>query len=140
MNVGFHYRSSYINDFETVTIYYRWHPLFGKSLPVRKRRRDGDCEHIYCDVDGKIYPIPSWMVSPECSQFSLGPSLVSVRALFKLRDLLAGLPLPADCDRASLQATAAQEGIDEAIGKATLPADEPSAEQCAANRKSSGPE
>jgi hypothetical protein len=67
------------------------------------------------------------MVSPECLQFSLGPSLVSVRALLELHDLFAGLPLPADCDRASLQATAAQEGIDEAIGKANLPADEPCA-------------
>jgi hypothetical protein len=43
------------------------------------------------------------MASPECSQFSLCPSLVSVKALFELRDLFASLPLPADCDRASLQ-------------------------------------
>jgi hypothetical protein len=80
------------------------------------------------------------MVSPECSQFSLGPSLVSVEALFELRDLFASLPLAADCDRASMQATATQEAIDEAIGKATPPADEPSAQQCDGSRKSSGPE
>ena len=64
-------------DFETVTIYYRWHPLFGLSLPVRKRRKDRDGECIYCESDGKIYPLPSWMLSPECSQFSLGAALVS---------------------------------------------------------------
>src|SRR5208337_3998191 len=88
----------------------------------------------YCEVNGKIYPIPNWMLSPECSQFSLGPPLISIKALLELRDLFASLPLPADCDSASLHAIPK-----EAIDEATLSADEPAARQCAARRKSGGP-
>src|SRR6202022_2540610 len=87
-------------DFETVTIYYRWHPLFGLSLPVRTRRKDRNGERIYCESDGRIYPVPSWMLSPECSQFSLGPALLSTKALSELHDLLTSLPTHDDCDKA----------------------------------------
>src|SRR6266478_10175641 len=125
-------------DFETVTIYYRWHPLFNCSLPVRSRRKNRDGDRIYCESNGKIYPLPTWMLSPECSQFALGPPLISVKALSELRDLFASLPVHADCDRASLHAIP-KEAVDEAIGKAALPADEPSARQCAASGKSRGP-
>ena len=110
---------------ETVTIYYRWHPLFGLTLPVRMRRKERVGLRIYCESDGKIYPVPSWMLSPECSQLLLGPPLISADALGELHDLLRSLPLHADCDRASLNASP-KEGVDEAIGKITLPANESS--------------
>src|SRR5580658_3482279 len=113
-------------DFETVTIYYRWHPLFGLSLPVRARRKDGGGERIYCESDGRIYSLPGWMLSPECLQFSLGPAVISTEALSDLHDLLASLPLPADCDKAGLNSSP-KEGLDETTGKATLPANESSA-------------
>src|SRR6266566_6249725 len=70
--------------FELVTIYYRWHPLFGLSVPVRARRKDRAGERIYCESDGQIYPIPSWMLSPECLQLLLGPPLISAEALCEL--------------------------------------------------------
>ena len=57
------------------------------------------------------------MLSPECSQFSFGPPLISVEALFELRDLFASLPLHADCDRASLHAIPKEEAIDERSAK-----------------------
>jgi hypothetical protein len=66
------------------------------------------------------------MLSPECSQFSLGPAVVSTEALSDLHDLLASLPLPADCDKAGLNSSP-KEGLDETTGKATLPANESSA-------------
>ena len=94
---------------ETVTIYYRWHPLFGLTLPVRMRRKDRAGQRIYCESDGKIYPVPSSMLSPECSQLLLGPPLISADALGELHDLLRSLPLHADCDRASLN-TSPKEG------------------------------
>jgi len=119
-------------DFETVTIYYRWHPLFGLSLPVRKRRKDRDGECIYCESDGKIYPLPSWMLSPECSQFSLGPALLSTEALSELHDLLTSLPIHVECDKAGLNSSP-KEGVDETISKATLPAKESSTLQRACN-------
>src|SRR6202049_298338 len=125
-------------DFETVTIYYRWHPLFGLSLPVRSRRKARDGERIYCESDGKIYSLPSWMLRPECSQFSLGPSLISVEALVELQDLLMSLPIHADCDKASPNSSP-MEGADETIGKAALPADESSTLQRARNSHSRRP-
>jgi hypothetical protein len=115
-------------DFETVTIYYRWHPLFNSSLPVRSRRKNGNGDRIYCESNGKIYPIPIWMLSPECSQFSLGPPLISVKALLELRDLFASLPLHADCDKSPPNSSSKEEA-DEAIGKTALPADESSNRQ-----------
>jgi len=125
-------------DFETVTVYYRWHPLFGLSLPVRTRRKDRDGERIYCESDGKIYPLPSWMLSPECSQFSLGPAAVSTEALSELHDLLTGLPLPAACDKAGLNSPP-KENLDETISKATLPANESSTIQPACHGNSQQP-
>jgi hypothetical protein len=65
-------------------------------------------------------------LSPECSQFSLGPAVVSSEALSELHDLLASLPLPADWDKAGLNSSP-KEGLDETSGKATLPANESSA-------------
>lgn len=103
---------------ETVTIYYRWHPLFGLTLPVRARRKGRLGERVYCESDSKIYPIPSWMLSPECSQLLLGPPLISAEALCELHDLLTSLPVHANCDRASLKSLP-KEGVDEAIGKIT---------------------
>src|SRR5213076_3340074 len=103
-------------DFETVTIYYRWHPLFGLTVPVRMRRKDRAGQRIYCESDGKIYPIPSWMLSPECSQLLLGPPLISAEALGELHDLLKSLPIRGGCDKASLNSSP-KEGIDETIGK-----------------------
>jgi hypothetical protein len=77
---------------ETVTVYYRWQPLFGLTLPVRMRRKDRPGQCIYCESDSKIYPVPSWMLSPECSQLWLGPPLISAEALSELHDLLTSLP------------------------------------------------
>ena len=123
-------------DFETVNIYYRWHPLFGFSLRVRTRRKGNHGEdRIYCESDGKIYPVPSWMLSPECSHFSLGPALVSTEALSELHDLLTSLPMHVDCDKASLNSSP-KEGVDEAIGKTTLPANESSTLERACNSNS----
>jgi len=89
------------------------------------RRKDRTGQRIYCESDGKIYPIPRWMLSPECSKFSLGPPLISAEALGELHDLLTSLPIHADCDKASLNSPP-KEGVDETIGKTTLPANESS--------------
>ena len=99
------------------------------------RRKDRDDERIYCESAGKIYPLPSWMLSPECLQFSLGPPLISVEALAELHDVLTSLPIHADYDKASLNLFP-KEGVDETIGKAALPTDESSALQRACNNNS----
>jgi hypothetical protein len=85
------------------------------------RRKDRAGQRIYCESDGKIYAVPSWMLSPECSQLLLGPPLISAEALGELHDLLTSLPIHADCDKAS-QNSPPKESVDETIGKITLPA------------------
>ena len=125
-------------DLESVTVYYHWHPLCGLSLPVRSRRKDRGDERIYCELDGKIYPLPNWMLSPECSQFSVGPPVISAEALVELRELLTSLPLQADCAKASPHSSP-KEGVDETIGETSLCTDESLALQYADNRNARRP-
>src|SRR4051812_45653798 len=67
------------HSLETVTVYYRWHPLSGSTLPVRRRQQDRDGERLLCQSpDGRLLSLPSWMCNPECIRFLLGPPLISV--------------------------------------------------------------
>ena len=75
------------------------------------------------------------MLTPECSQFFLGPSLLSTEALSQLHELLTNLPIQVDCDKAGLKSSP-PEGVDETIAKATLPANESSTLQLASNNNS----
>jgi hypothetical protein len=70
------------HHFETVTVYYRWHPLFGRTLQVRKHMKNRRGEHIFCELpDGTACSLPMWMFSPDCTRFSLGRPVISVAAL-----------------------------------------------------------
>ena len=110
--------------FEAVTLYYRWHPLFGLSLPVRKRRRTRDGQQVFCQApDGTFCSVPDWMLRPECAQFSLGAPLISVEALAELHRVLVAVQIPSDGAKALLQSSAKEEGH-ETIGEATHRADE----------------
>ena len=99
-------------EFETVTVYYRWHPLAGQKLIVHGRvNRNG--ERVLCRLpDGTVGSLPAWMLRADSSQFTLGKPLVSVDALRELRDLLSTLQARADCGKASLKIMP-KEGIDE---------------------------
>jgi len=119
-------------DFESVTIYYRWHPLCGLSCLFVRVEKTATANASIASQTANL-SLPSWMLSHECSQFSLGPPLISAEALVELRELLASLRLHADCDKASPHSSP-KEGIDETIGKAALSADESSALQYAGNR------
>ena len=122
--------------FETVTVYYRWHPLFGLSLPVHRRRKSSNGERVFCQLpDGKFCSLPSWMLRPDCAQFSLGSPLISVEALSELRNLLTAWQTPATCGKALLKSPA-KEGGDETISEATQAADESAALQCARDQSS----
>src|SRR4029077_9470973 len=105
--------------FETVTVYYRWHPLFGLSLPVHKRRKISNGERVSCQLpDGTLWSLPSWMLNPECAHFSFGAPLVSVEALCELRHLLAAWQAPTNCGNALLKSPA-KEGEDETTSERT---------------------
>ena len=112
-------------------MYYRWHPLFGLSLPVHKRRKIRTGEQVSCQLpDGTQCSVPSWMLRPECAQFSFGPPLISVEALHELRHLLTAWQISATCDKALLGSPTKEEG-DETISEATQAADESAASQYA---------
>ena len=105
--------------FETVTVYYRWHPLVGQSLRVWRRRWKNN---TVCQLpDNTALCIPSWMLSPECARLSLGPPQISVDALMQLRHLLSSLQLTSACDKPSVD-THPQGGVDEAKQQANHPA------------------
>jgi len=101
-------------EFETVTVFYRWHPLAGQKLIVHGRvNRNG--ERVLCRLpDGTVCSLPTWLLRPESSQFTLGTPLVSVDALRELRDLLSTLQASAGCGKASLKVVP-KEGIDETV-------------------------
>lgn len=110
------------HHFETVTVYYRWHPLFGQSLRVRQRKKDHHGEWIVCQlIDDTSLSIPAWMLSPDCTQFTLGPPQIGIAALLELRDLLSALQAPPDCAKASLTSLR-QEAAYEAASEVTPPA------------------
>jgi hypothetical protein len=74
---------------EIVKVYYRWHPLFGLALPVKRREKHRNGERVLCQApDGRLHSLPGWMCDPECLQFSLGSALICVEALSELRALL----------------------------------------------------
>src|SRR5208283_574878 len=115
--------------FETVTVYYRWHPLLGQSLRVCRRRWKNS---TVCQLpDNTALCIPSWMLSPECTRFSLGVPQISVDALMQLRHLLSSLQLTSACDKSSLNPYP-QGGTD----KAKQQADRPAVQSVTAERSS----
>src|SRR6266545_2887342 len=96
--------------FETVTVYYRWHPLFGQSLEVRQRKKGTDGEYVVCQLaNGTSLSIPAWMLNPECAQLALGPPQIAVAALLELRDLLSALPFASGCPLPSFREEAAAD-------------------------------
>jgi hypothetical protein len=105
-------------------VYYRWHPLFGLTLPVHLRSNYSDGERIYCQSpDGRICIMPNWMLDPESSHYSLGSPMVSVEALLELRKLLLAWQAEGVCAKAS-GTPSHKEETDEAKSEAAQPADE----------------
>lgn len=117
-------------------MYYRWHPLFGQSLPVHKRRRNNNSEQVFCRFsDGRLYSLPDWMLSPECGHFSLGSPMVSVEALGKLHSLLTACQVRSTCGNALLESPV-KEGGNETTSEAIPAADESAASRRTRNRGS----
>src|SRR6516225_4894732 len=101
-----------------VTVHYRWHPLFGQTLRVHKRRRYRHHEAIFCELPDQTFcALPTWMFSADCAQFTLGPPLIRTEALRELRDLLTAWQTAHLCDKASLEQSP-REGVHESTGEA----------------------
>src|SRR2546425_4246562 len=105
------------HNLETVTVYYRWHPLYGLVLPVWRRIKYQDGQRIYCKApDGRICALPGWMLRRECAQFCIGSPLVSLEALAQLYDLLRDLKRSGSEDKGFLKRSR-KEGSHEASSK-----------------------
>ena len=89
-------------------IHYRWHPYFGRSLPVTRRVSRNGCDYVNCELpDGTVGAIPIWMTDPEaCSSHTLGPGLVTLKSLTELRNLVDVLSSEKDLPNASEERTA----------------------------------
>ena len=123
---------------EIVTVYYKWHPLFGQSLRVVRRTRDRLGEHLFCELpDRTACFLPPWMFSAECAQFSLGKPAIAIEALSELRNLLSSLQKCSSCDKASL-ASPTQEDEREIRSKVHQPATESHVTRSSTGETSSG--
>lgn len=69
---------------------YRWHPLYGKRLPLYRRTDRNDVEVVHVQSAREApRELPSWMVdASSCLGMELGPPQVSIAALIELRALV----------------------------------------------------
>ena len=89
---------------EIVTVFYRWHPLYGQSLPVQWRQKAPGGEYVFVRVEsGATCGLPAWMLSAACATFVLGSPLIATDALLELRALLSALPSGPPCAKAALK-------------------------------------
>ena len=57
---------------ETVTVFYRFHPLGGKrAVKLGHRTHRGDPVLMVADSDGRRFTIPSWMTDPEAAEWTI---------------------------------------------------------------------
>jgi hypothetical protein len=126
------------SQFEIVTVYYRWHPLYGQSLPVRRRQRFPNGEQVFVQLDsGAACALPEWMLNATCAALIIGPPLIAGDALVELRDLLSGLPSGPECDKASLKLQP-KEGRNEVSAEVSIHATQPSLAGSGADRAAGG--
>ena len=111
---------------EIVTVYYRWHPLYGRSLPVRSRQKVPCCELVFVQMEsGATCGLPAWMLSAACATFVLGPPLIATGALLELRALLGALPSDLKCGKASLKRLPPKEGRKESSAEVSVRTTQP---------------
>jgi hypothetical protein len=82
------------------TIHYRWHPLHGRSVRVRRAVARADGDYVFCELpDATICGLPKWMMDAgECARHSEGPALVSADALASLATVLHSILSGAEGD------------------------------------------
>jgi hypothetical protein len=74
-------------------VYYRWHPLYGRSARriQSERRASGEFVHVEL-TPGVVTIVPAWKLDPVfCAGLKIGAPLVSLTALASLHELLVAL-------------------------------------------------
>jgi hypothetical protein len=116
-----------------VTVYYRWHPLFGQSVRVHRRHRIKSEDYLHIRLpDETTCGLPAWMFDSACLEFIIGDPLISVEALNELRDVLNTLHGDAGkCDKPLLNIFRKGD-THESSGK-LAPAAKPQVDECIAD-------
>ena len=80
-----------------MVVEYRWHPLYGKELPLKARRKIDNSEILRVESNhAGSHDLPAWMVDASiCRGMELGTPQVSVAALVELRAFVDTLWRPA---------------------------------------------
>src|SRR5437879_3623544 len=95
---------------KTITVNYRWHPLFGQKLRVLSHAKISAGNEIVCQrSDGSRAVLPLWMLNPKCAEFALGHRM---EALVELRRFLTFVQSRAACGQAFVKDDPPQ-GIDD---------------------------
>lgn len=86
MNLTIQSRNTH--EIQRVTIWYRWHPFYGETVPLVRGRAGSHC--LRCEFpDGTTATIPVWMTDADlCAQMSVGEPTISLPALAELRAFL----------------------------------------------------
>ncbi len=79
--------------FRFAAVFYRWHPLFGRTLQVSPFRRGKALTCIYTDERPDLCrELPNWMFDESyCSAMTFGPPEVSIEGLNELAAVLGVL-------------------------------------------------
>jgi hypothetical protein len=107
-----------------VVIEYRWHPLYGKRLPLYRRTKVRGGEDVVHVKASKEVPheLPSWMTDASvCGRMELGPPQVSISALIELREALKAA-IKTTSDQGFVSSEDREGESDETASKAIVPA------------------
>jgi hypothetical protein len=96
-----------------VIIYYRWHPLYGKSARriQIERRATGEFVHVEL-TPGVVTVLPAWKLDPVyCAGLRVGGPQVSLAALSALHELLTACESRLVSEDGNIVTQEAQDGI-----------------------------
>ena len=101
------------------TVFYRFHPLYGRTLPVVDQGK----EAVTVVAPGERHlKIPTWMTRPEAAGHEVSEqAAIAVRALFALSESLPAKGPEPHATLSEPETTPAAGGEDEAVGARALP-------------------
>lgn len=108
----------------SVVVEYRWHPLYGKRLPLYRQTVHGGREVVHIETNRTVSrELPSWMVDASvCRGMELGSPQVSIASLVELRVVLRNAPNTGSRSSGFVSSLNEESGSGEATTKTIVPA------------------
>lgn len=73
-------------------MHYRWHPEFGRSIPIIYREHRRGTEVAVCESGATRLVIPAWMFDAgACALMTVGPHCAAISSMLALRTQLSAL-------------------------------------------------